>query len=111
MRRILIEKARSKRDAHTATNQPFRVWDGIGFEGLPDRLDLLDLNEAILGLEAEYPKQAQVVKFRFFAGLTHDEIAEIMNLSTITVKRHWRFAKVWLQRQLAVAENQEPPGN
>ena len=67
MRRILIEKARSKRDANTATNQPRSVWDGIGFDGLPDKLDVLALNDAILKLEAEYPKTgtgSQIAVFR-----------------------------------------------
>ena len=46
------------------------------------------------------PEKAEVVQLRFFAGLSHEEVAEILGVSTITVKRHWRYARVWLLRRM-----------
>ena len=46
------------------------------------------------------PEKAEIVQLRFFAGLSHEEVAEIMGVSAITIKRHWRYARVWLLRQM-----------
>ena len=64
------------------------------------RLDLIALNEALERLAVEAPEKAEIVQLKYFAGLTHDEIAELLGVAPITVKRHWRFARAWLLRQM-----------
>ncbi len=64
--------------------------------------DLLGLDEALRRLEAVHPRKGQVVELRFFGGLSLEETAEALHVSTDTVKRDWRFAKLWLLRELGV---------
>jgi len=65
---------------------------------------LLDLEEALRGLDSLDARQGQIVEMRFFGGLTVEEIAEVLEISPRTVKREWSFAKRWLQRELRSAE-------
>jgi RNA polymerase sigma factor (TIGR02999 family) len=59
------------------------------------------VDEALRALEELDPRQGQIVEMRFFGGLTIDEIAKALDISSATVKREWTFAKVWLSRELA----------
>jgi RNA polymerase sigma factor (TIGR02999 family) len=100
MRRILVERARRKGRLKRGGEQN-RIPLGdveIAIEG--SSLDLLALDEALRNLAAESPDLAEIVQLRFFAGLSHEEIAEMLGVSTITVKRHWRYARVWLLKQM-----------
>jgi len=63
-------------------------------------VDLLALDEALSRLERLDHRQCQVVELRFFGGLTEEEAAEVLNISTATVKRDWRQAKRWLKAEL-----------
>lgn len=63
--------------------------------------DLVALDEALTRLTIQYPIKAEVVKLRFFAGLTMSEIARTLDLSLATVERHWTFARTWLYAELA----------
>lgn len=65
--------------------------------------DLITLDEALGRLEALYPRASQVVELRFFGGLTEKEAAEVLDISTATLKRDWDFAKAWLYRQMSRA--------
>jgi RNA polymerase sigma factor (TIGR02999 family) len=69
--------------------------------------DALAVEEALEEFEAEYPRKAQVVTLSFFGGLTAEEIAEVLGLSTRTVERDWRFARAWLNGRLADLESGE----
>lgn len=100
MRRILIERARRKRRIKHGGGIEWNNFESVEVDGFSEKVDLLALNEALIKFEAKYPVKAKVVQLRFFTGLTHDEIAKILDLSLITVKRHWRFARVWLHRQM-----------
>ena len=64
-------------------------------------VELVALDEALLKLAAVSPRQSQVVELHFFGGLTLDEAAETLHVSRDTVKRDWRFAKLWLLRELS----------
>ena len=64
-------------------------------------LDFDELDEALRKLERIHPRQGQVVELRFFGGLSLEETATALHLSTDTVKRDWRFAKLWLLRELS----------
>jgi RNA polymerase sigma factor (TIGR02999 family) len=101
MRRILIEKARRN----------LRVRHGGGHKKLDlNELDLADqapaenvlaLNDALETLAAEEPVVADVVKLRYFAGLTLQEVANALDLSLRTANRHWAYAKAWLYDKLS----------
>jgi RNA polymerase sigma factor (sigma-70 family) len=58
------------------------------------------LDGALAALEAVHPRQSQVVELRFFGGLTVEESAEALHVSSETIKRDWRFARLWLLREL-----------
>jgi RNA polymerase sigma-70 factor, ECF subfamily len=65
------------------------------------QIDISALDAALKELEAQDPRQAQIVELRFFMGLTVSEIASLMEVSVATVKREWATAKVWLRRELS----------
>jgi RNA polymerase sigma factor (TIGR02999 family) len=64
-------------------------------------VDVKALDEALRELETVDHRQAQIVELRFFAGLTIEEVAEVLGISPGTVKRDWSFAKIWLCRELS----------
>lgn len=72
--------------------------------------ELLDLDEALRGLERLSPRRARVVECRFFAGLNVEETAETLAISTATVKRDWRRGQAWLYRELASRRSRTPGG-
>jgi RNA polymerase sigma-70 factor, ECF subfamily len=63
-------------------------------------VDIVALDFALQRLSERYPRQGQLVELRFFGGLTVEEIAAVLDLAPITVKRDWALAKVWLHREL-----------
>ena len=69
---------------------------------MPDEKDreIMALNDALNRLEALDERKARVVELRYFGGLTIEEIAEVLNVSKITVMRDWKFAKAWLAREM-----------
>lgn len=97
MRRILVERARRRRTSKHG-GQVLRVDLDELAEPEPslDRDNLLALDEALSLLEAEDSFKAQLVKLRYFAGLTNEQTAEALGVSAATVKRHWIFARAWL---------------
>ena len=100
MRRILIDHARA-RLTKKREGQRFQVElaDGLIVD-LPRSDEMLALNEALERLQEMSPRCARVVELRFFAGLSVEETAELLSLSTKTVKRETQFARVWLEQQL-----------
>jgi len=98
MRRILIERARRyTRLKHGGGMErvPFQEEQVIAQEVTPD---LLALDEALTKLEASDPRQAEVVKLRFFIGLSVVETAETLGVSPATIKLDWSYARAWLHR-------------
>jgi RNA polymerase sigma factor (TIGR02999 family) len=97
MRRILVDHARMrlalKRGA--GARVPFENIDPAS--PAPD-VDVLALDAALERLAAEYPRQSQLVELRFFGGLTVPEIAAVLGVAPITVKRDWALARAWLYR-------------
>lgn len=103
MRRILIEHARMRSRAKRGGN-PVRVeLDGLAAPGDDDPDRLLALDEAFRRLESQDPQAADIVRLRFFAGLSVAETAEVTGLSERTVKREWAFARAWLHGALSDA--------
>jgi RNA polymerase sigma factor (TIGR02999 family) len=67
--------------------------------------DIIALDEALERLARIDPRQSRLVEMRFFGGLDLEEVAEVMGLSTATVKREWRSARAWLYQDLATARS------
>jgi RNA polymerase sigma factor (TIGR02999 family) len=63
--------------------------------------DLIALDEALIALATNHPRKAQVVELRFFGGMSVEETAEALHVSAVTVMRDWRFAKLWLLREMS----------
>jgi len=111
MRRILIQNAR-RRNAQKRAGQWERIELDPALLPAEQRNDkLLALDEALLRLEGEQPEKAQLVKLRFFAGMTNQEAAAVLGISTTTADRHWAYARAWIQREMAfeATETRSPP--
>lgn len=103
MRQILISYARKHNAEKRGGGQPNTILDGKEI-ALGERADeLLALDEALTRLSSFDERLAQVVEYRFFGGLTIEETATVMEISTMTVKRDWNKAKAWLYRELRAA--------
>jgi RNA polymerase sigma factor (TIGR02999 family) len=102
MRRILIEKARRKnRLRHGGESHRQDLDDHEPAIDAPvDVVDLLALNEALDRLETASPRRAQLVKLRYFAGLTLPEVAVLLGVSQSTAEADWTYAKAWLKRDM-----------
>lgn len=106
MRRLLVENARrKKRLKHGGDRQRVSLEAAESFQLAPSE-DLLALDEALTRLTTRDPIKAEVVKLRFFAGLTMPEIAQSLDLSLATVERYWTFARTWLYSELADDEEE-----
>ena len=100
MRRILIESARRHRSQKRGGD-----WRRVDLDAAcsvmePAAEELLVLDEALSKLAAAHPEKADLVKLRYFAGLTLDEAAKLLGISCATAKRHWAFARAWLYVQV-----------
>jgi RNA polymerase sigma factor (TIGR02999 family) len=98
MRKILIDHARNKKTQKRG-GQKIALDDAISFTAEKE-FDLLSLEEALQMLETIDAKKAKIVELRFFGGLSIEETAHVLNISLSTVKREWRFARAWFQREL-----------
>jgi RNA polymerase sigma factor (TIGR02999 family) len=101
MRRILIEKARGKgRLKHGGDRRRIDLEEVVGPGATPAN-ELLALDEALGRLEHADPEAAQLVKLRYFAGLTMPEAAEALGISLRSAERNWTYARTWLHRELS----------
>jgi len=102
MRRILIEHARGKqRVKRSPGGVRMPLANVLDLVDAPDPGQVLMLDEAIERLEREAPAAAQVVRQRFYGGLTIDETAEALGISPRSVTREWTYARAWLFRELS----------
>lgn len=100
MRRILVDHARNQGAQKRGGNaQVLSIEDNIGIASIPE-VAFDELDEALNRLQALDADQAKLVELRFFGGLTVEEAAEVMGISTATVEREWRMARAWLHQQL-----------
>jgi RNA polymerase sigma factor (TIGR02999 family) len=101
MRQILVERAR-RRQAAKRGGDPERITlDDHLLASETAGVDVLALDEALGRLAVLDPQQARIVELRYFGGLTIEEIAETLDISPATVKRHWTLARAWLKRELS----------
>jgi RNA polymerase sigma factor (TIGR02999 family) len=109
MRRILVDAARRKKAPTHGGGRGREGLDGVAAP-VPDD-ELLAVDEALDRFATEHPETAEVVKLRYFVGLTIDQTAEALGVSPATVKRRWEFARAWLVRELqggAAKKSQNP---
>lgn len=100
MRRILIDRARRK-----LTQRHGGGCEWVGLEDLDlaePRADqqMLDVHEVLDSLAKDHPMQAEVVKLRYFVGMTNEETAQALDISVATVKNYWTFARTWIYHEI-----------
>lgn len=95
MKRVLIDAARTKKSAKRGGDKAKRSLDDCD---VPDRVadSVFELNEAIDEFEKIAPEKAELVRLRYFLGLSETEAAETLNISRATASRYWAFARAWL---------------
>ena len=104
MRRILIENARRKRALRHGGDRQRVDLEGLEVAAPGDDDELLAVNAALDKLSAIHALQAEVVKLRYFVGMTNVEAAEALGLSERTVKNYWTHARAWLFREIKAAQ-------
>jgi len=101
MRRVLVDhaKSRSREKRNAGLRDSLRADEDIA--GPPGDIDLVGLDEALEGLSKLEPRLAQVIELHYFGGLTYDQIAAAVGVSSATVHRDIRLARAWLQSEIA----------
>jgi len=105
MRRILIDKARGKKAVRHGGDHQRVELERLDIAAPGDDDELLAVNEALDKLYATHEMQAEVVKLRYFVGLTNVEVAQALGLSERTVKNYWTHARAWLFREIKAASS------
>ena len=100
MRRILIDHARTKKRTKRGGSDVRISFSEAVLKTPGQDLDFVALDEALDRLAAIDEQQSRIVELRFFSGLTVEETAEVLSISTATVKRDWSMAKAWLHREI-----------
>ncbi|HWN94123.1 MAG TPA: sigma-70 family RNA polymerase sigma factor [Methylomirabilota bacterium] len=100
MRRILIDRARKRRCERHGHGLQRLNFDEVDVAITTDDDVLLCVNEALEKFAAEAPDKAELVKLRYFAGLSIPDAAQVLGISEATAKRHWSYARAWLGAEL-----------
>ena len=110
MRRILIERARSRRSAKRGSGAQKVSLDEAAAVSNERAAELVTLDDALTNLASIDPRKVEIVELKYFGGMTIEEAAETIGVSTPTVERDWHLAKIWLHREISKTE-QEVMGN
>lgn len=100
MRRILIDRARSRKRIRHGGDLKRVDLDSVDLAATTDDDTLLRMNDALERLALHAPEKAQLVKLRFFTGLSVDQAAAALGVGRETAKRHWAYARAWLYLEL-----------
>jgi len=101
MRHILIDRARRKQTLrHGGGFEQVHVEDFELAAPSPDD-QVLAVDEALDKFALKYPRQAEVVKLRYFAGMTNEEVSQLLDISASSVKNYWNFSRAWLFKEIA----------
>lgn len=100
MRRILVEAARRKARIKHAGGRQRQELDEADAIALPESLDLLALNEALEKLAQDDALKAQLVKLRYFTGLSVEQAGDLLGISRATADRYWHFTRAWLYNEI-----------
>jgi RNA polymerase sigma-70 factor (ECF subfamily) len=101
MRQILVDYARTRNAAKRGAGAPVLMMTDFITSAAPDSIDILALDLALERLAVIDERQARIVELRYFAGLSIDETAAALHISSALVKQEWRLAKAWLYTELA----------
>jgi len=104
MRQILVNYAKSQQSQKRGGGALKVELDGVALVSQEQSKEIVDLHEALERLATLDSRKAHVVELKYFGGLEHDEIAEVLKISTVTVRRDWVFAKAWLYDELHNAD-------
>ena len=104
MRQILVSYARSNRAQKRGGGVARIELDEAAILSPEQSQEIVDLHEALERLETLDSRKAQVVELKFFGGLNYEEIAEVLKIARMTVRRDWEFAKLWLYTELHSAD-------
>ena len=110
MRQMLVDHGRRYRAAKRGADCRVKLDDDIDPVKSQD-IDVLVLDDALNQLAQRDPQQSRIVELRFFAGLTVEETATVLDISAATVKRDWSMARAWLSRQMKRGEGGNKSGN
>lgn len=105
MRRVLVnyaEQHRAQKRGGSRSRLTLSAVMTVPFSQVDFDPDILDLNDALGRLEAFNERGSRVVEYRYFGGMTYEEIAEVLGTSPVTVRRAWTAARLWLRRELQV---------
>jgi RNA polymerase sigma factor (TIGR02999 family) len=100
MRQILVNYARSQRSQKRGGGAFKMELDEAALVSPEESKEIIYLHEALERLATLDSRKAQVVELKYFGGLTYDEIAEVLKISQVTVRRDWEFARLWLYTEL-----------
>ena len=100
MRQILVNYAKSNRAQKRGGGALKVELDEVAIISPEESKEIVDLHEALERLAALNSRKAQVVELKYFGGLNYDEMAEVLKISPVTVRRDWEFAKLWLYTEL-----------
>ena len=100
MRRVLVDLARARAADKRGGGAVRVTLDEAALPGVAPHADVIRLDDALQALAALDERKSRVVELRFFGGLTADETAAALQVSSKTVRRDWEFARAWLQREL-----------
>ena len=108
MRRILVESARRRQALRRGGD-----WQQVGLDTIEPAApriseDVLALNDALEKLEQNDREKAELVKLRYFAGLTMEQAAEALGISPATAHRYWNYARAWLHREIVGSDEESP---
>jgi RNA polymerase sigma factor (TIGR02999 family) len=101
MRRILIDRARRKLTARHGGGYTRIDFDQLNLAAPDADQEILALDEVLDEFARQHPVKAEVVKLRFFAGMTHEETAQVLGISDATARNYWTFARAWILNRLA----------
>src|SRR5437016_12242721 len=100
MRQILVSYARSQRSQKRGGGALKVELDEVAVVSPEESKEIVDVHEALERLAVLDSRKAQVVELKYFGGLNYDEMAEVLKISRVTVRRDWEFAKTWLHTEL-----------
>jgi RNA polymerase sigma factor (TIGR02999 family) len=101
MRRILIDRARTRKRAKRLGGRQQVSLDHVDLATQPLAIDVLDLDQALTKLEAFDPRKSRIAELRFFGGLSLEETGHVLDVSLATVERDWQGARAWLFKTLS----------
>jgi len=100
MRRILIDRARRKQTEKHGGNYDRVLIDEVELAAPAANSQLLAVHDALDSLAREYPVHAEVVKLRYFTGMTNEEVSQVLGITVPVAKKYWTFARAWLLNEI-----------